>query len=66
MVYILLPYIGGTTMGATLNVFKESVTGFCNRMRFIITLSYGAEETMLGKVLSVRVHSWIQKATLSV
>ena len=52
-------------MGAALKVFKESVTGCCNRMHFIITLSCGAEEMMLGKVLVVRVNSWIEKPTLS-
>lgn len=52
-------------MGAALKVFKESVTGCCNRMHFILTLSCGAEEMMLGKVLADRVHSWIQKTTVS-
>lgn len=65
MVYVMFPYIRGTTMGASLSVFKESVTGCCHRIPFIITLSCGAEETMLGKALSVRVHSWVQKASLS-
>lgn len=65
MVYVVFPTHWGHNHGGSTKGFQGIRTGCSNRMHFIIALSCGAEEVRLGKVLAVRVHSWIQKTTLS-